>query len=120
MILINEITEPTAYVDQLVTAVSDLLATSIARDIQRISTERFRHRLAQQGFVTSTEELIQAIDQSGYASQVTPDEITLSNSLPDDMMTGGDGGTPEGDPEMDISKMAGDQALNDIKTELPQ
>ena len=99
-----------AYIDELLTAISDLLAAIMARDITRVNTEKLRVKLAKQGYVTSMDELIQAIDQSGYASSVDANEVVLSNSLPDDM-------TDEEEP-IDVGQMAGDQALDDIKGNL--
>lgn len=92
------------YVDNLVDVVSDLLAAVMAKGMKKISTDRFRELLTKQGYVTTTEEIIQAVDQSGFASSVDAEYIVPADELPDGM------GQPEDDEDsVDVSDMA-DQA----------
>ena len=105
--LIREVILSEGYFSELITTVQDLLVRVAAKDIKEVSTEKFRKVLAKQGFITTIDELITAIDQSGYASSVVP-----NNQLPDTVSTG------EEEDEVDVAGMAGDQAIADIKSEL--
>lgn len=100
-----------AYKDELISAVQDILALAMSRDIEKISTQKFIKALAKQGYVASTEEVIQAVDQSGFASSVNDTEIVPANQLSGDVDTDVDDGA-------DVSAMAGNQAMKDIKAEL--
>lgn len=100
-----------AYKDELISVVQDILALAMSRDIEKVSTEKFIKALAKQGYVATTEEVIQAVDQSGFASSVNDTEIVPANQLSGDVDT-------EVEPSVDVGKMAGDQALSDIKSEL--
>lgn len=108
--LIRDILLSESYGDELLTAVRDLLTRIMAKDIKKISTDRFRTMLAKQGFVTTTEEVIQAVDASGFASSVNRDEIIPADEMPADMADTDD--TP------DVSDMANGQAMKDVKAEL--
>ena len=57
------------------------------------------------------EQIIQAVDKSGYASSVDDSEIVPKDQLSKDVST-------DDEPSVDVGKMAGDQALSDIKAEL--
>tara|TARA_E500000178_G_C16466839_1_gene506981 strand:+ start:86 stop:415 length:330 start_codon:yes stop_codon:yes gene_type:complete len=109
MLIKEVITE--AYKDDLISAVSDLLALSMSKNLKKISTEKFQTALAKQGFVASIDEIIQAVDQSGFASSVDSTDIVPASELGKDVNT-------EVDPSVDVSKLAGDQAMSDIKAEL--
>lgn len=109
--LINEVIVTESYDDELIAAVRDLLTRFMAKDIKKINTEKFRSILAKQGFVTGTEELIQAIDKSGFASSVDTNQIVPSNQLSTDV------NTAEADPDY-VSDMASGQALADIKADI--
>lgn len=108
--LIRDILISESYAEDLVLAVQDLLSRIMAKDIKKISTDRFQAMLAKEGFVTSIEELVQAVDASGFASSVDSNEIVPASELPSDMT----------DPEqtVDVGDLAGDQALSDIKADL--
>ena len=84
----------------------------MADDAKDIPTEDFQSQLAKHGFVTTTDELIKAINDSGYASSKDKDVIKPKDQLP------GDIDTDEPEPSVDVAKMAGDQAMKDIKAEL--
>tara|TARA_B100001057_G_C22842725_1_gene947745 strand:+ start:2023 stop:2358 length:336 start_codon:yes stop_codon:yes gene_type:complete len=110
--LIREIVTE-GYATDLLTAVQDLLTAYMANDENEdISTEQFQNELAKHGFVTTTDELIKAINDSGYASSIDKDVIRPKDQLPGDVDTEVD------DPSVDVGKMAGDQAMKDIKAEL--
>jgi len=109
MLIRDIITE--SYQDDLLSAVQDLLAVVSSKDIQKISTEKFKNILAKQGFVASTDEIIQAVDMSGFASSVNDVEIIPGDELSGDVDT-------DSEPSVDVGKMAGNQALSDIKSEL--
>ena len=109
--LINEVVVKEAYREELLIAVQDLLTYAMTRDITSISTEKFKKALAKQGYVASIDEIITAVDMSGFASSVNATEIIPSNQLSGDLDT-------EEEPTVDVGAMAGNQALSDIKAEL--
>lgn len=109
--LIREIILSEGYYGELMTAVQDLLSRYMAKDIKEINTEKFKSLLAKQGYVTSTDELIQAVDQSGFASSVDAEKIVPKGELPADMNT-------DAEQSRDVGAMAGDQAMQDIKADL--
>lgn len=99
-----------SYDDKLISAVSDLISIAITKDLKKVSTEKFQEVLAKQGYPASVEEIIQAVDKSGFASSVNKIEIIPNTEL---------GIEPEEkEPTVDVGSMAGDQALSDIKSEL--
>jgi len=112
--LIREVILSEGYFSELITAIQDLLVRMAANDTKEISTENFKALLAKAGYITTTDELINAVDKSGYASSVDRNKIVPSNQLPDTVNTD--------DPEnaVDVGDMAGDQAMQDINAELPQ
>lgn len=94
-------------------AVQDLMAMAMSKDMKKISTVKFQEKLKQQGFIASIEEIIQAVDRSGYANSVDKTIIVPKDEL-------GDMSSSESEPEdqVDVSAMAGDQAMSDIKADL--
>lgn len=98
------------YVDELVDAVGDLLAAVMAKGMKKISTERFQQLLAKQGYVTTVEEIIQAVDQSGFASSVNADHIVPADELPD-----GIGTDDDQEDSVDVSDMADQAASQAVK-----
>ena len=111
--LIREVVLNEGYFNELIVTVQDMLIKMASTGAKEISTEKFKRILAKQGYITSTQELIQAVDQSGYASSVDKDKIVPLSELPADMDT-------EAEPTVDVGDLAGDQAMQDINTELPQ
>jgi len=109
--LINEVVVKESYADDLVKMVQDILVLLDSKKVKTIPTEKFKSLLAKQGYVVTTNELRQAVEQSGYANSVNDDEINIG-SLPDDVNL--DSIPP------DVSAMAGSQAMQDINAELPQ
>ena len=63
------------YQADILTAVQDLLTNHMADDAKKIPTEQFQSELSKQGFVTTTDELIKAVNDSGYASSIDKDFI---------------------------------------------
>ena len=108
---IREVVLQEAYVDNLVVQVQDLLSQMMTQDVDEISTERFRTILAKQGYTTSLEELIQAVNDSGFASSVDGNKIVPADELSGDVDT-------DAEPTVDVSAMAGNQAMSDIKADL--
>ena len=99
-----------SYDDKLISAVSDVLAIAMAKDLKKVSMEKFAKVLAKQGFPASVEEIIQAVDQSGFASSVDKIEIVPKSELGID--------TTDEEPTVDVGNMASNQAMSDIKSEL--
>jgi len=111
--LISEVILKEGYFSDLIVAVQDLLVRIQVDDKKEIPTEEFKSLLANNGYVVSTDELIQAVDQSGFASSVDREKIVPKDELPADVET-------DAEPNVDVGAMAGDQAMQDIKAELPQ
>ena len=99
-----------SYDDKLISAVSDLIAIAMTKDIKKISMKKFEQVLAKQGYPASVDEIIQAVDQSGFASSVNKVEIVPSSELGIDV--------DDQEPSVDVGGMAGDQAMSDIKSEI--
>lgn len=106
---IDEVILTESYFDELMVAVQDLLSNLSAHDHEQITTEKFKQLLSRQGFVTSTDELIQAIDASGFATSVDDTEIKLGG-LPDEMS--------DIDNTVDVGSVAGSQAMKAIKADI--
>jgi hypothetical protein len=109
--LIREIVLSEGYYGELIIAVQDLLTRYMSKDIKEINTEKFKTLLAKQGFVTTTDELIQAVDKSGFASSVDSQTIVPKGELPNDMNT-------DAEQTTDVGKLAGNQAMKDVKADL--
>ena len=113
--LISEVTgsETSGSGNELIIAVQDLLSRYIADDGPAdIPTETFQAELeANTGLVLNTGTLIKAINDSGYASSVDANTIRANDELSAEVDT---------DPEdtVDVGKMAGNQAMKDIKADL--
>ncbi len=103
------------YFSDLILTVQDLLTKVGAKGETDIPTEQFRALLAKQGFVTTTDELIAAIDKSGHASSVNREVIKTKNQLPDEVST--DGGEEAADTVSDLAQGAASTAMN---TEIAQ
>lgn len=99
-----------SYDDELISKVGDLIAIAITTGTKKISTDKFQEVLAKQGFPISIEEIIQAVDKSGFASSVNKIEIIPNTELGIELN--------KEEPTVDVGSMAGDQALSDIKSEL--
>jgi hypothetical protein len=107
--LIREIVLAENYYSDLIVAVQDLLTRYMSKGIKEIKTEKFRQLLAKQGYVTTVDEIIQAVDQSGFAVSVNADTIVPQGELPADMTD---------DNDTDVGDMAGNQAMKDVKADL--
>jgi len=104
------------YFDDLKIAIQDRLAQAVGGDIPQIPTETFRKFLADDGFLLSIDELINALNDMDIVQSVDKDVITPKGNIPNDMAE------PEGEeePEVDVGDMAGDQAMSAVKDQLPQ
>ena len=111
--LIRDIILAESYTGELIDAVKRLLVQVMSDNIESVPTDKFKRMLAKQGFIVSTEELITAVDASGFASSVDRTQIVPKSELPADMDTGAE-------TTLDVGDMAGDQAMADINAELPQ
>lgn len=99
-----------SYDDKLISAVSDLLAIAMTKDLKKISMKKFEEVLAKQGYPASVDEIIQAVDKSGFASSVNKIEIIPNTELGLDK--------DNNEPTVDVGNMASNQAMSDIKSEL--
>ena len=99
-----------SYYNDLIVAVQDLLVRVMNKGLTEISTDRFKSLLAKQGYVTTTDELIAAVNDTGFVTSVDREKIVPKGELPDDMMNA--------EPAVDVGNMAGNQAMKDIKADL--
>lgn len=111
--LIRDIVLFESYIDELIDAVKSLLIAFMSDETKEIPTDKFKQMLAKQGYVMTTDEIIAAVDQSGFASSVDSVKIVPKSELPADTGT-------EAEPTVDVGAMAGNQAMADINAELPQ
>lgn len=98
------------YFSDLIVTVQDLLLIAISRGETDIPTEDFKRRLAREGFRITTDQLVQAVDQSNFATSVNRDKIVPKSQLPDELKAAG----PE-DSEVKVDQMAQRQAAKDLK-----
>lgn len=104
--------------EDLVAAVQDILSMAMADDITKIPTVTVQDILRRSGYNVSTDELILALDQSGFTSSQDKKMITTKDEIPPDVVQSDydarepDDGTDSG---VDVEKMASDQAMKDIK-----
>lgn len=91
---------------ELLGAIQDLLARAMAKGIKEIDMEKFKIALAKQGPVADIDEIVIAVDKTGeWVADISKEKIVPKNSS---------AALDKPEPK-DISKMAGDQALSDIK-----
>jgi len=97
----------------LLAKVQDILTVAMSRDIKKISTKKFLKILSANGYSDlSMDQLKLAVNTSGFANSIDDDVIVPKDELGADIDTG------EEDPSVDVGAMAGDQAMQDIKSEL--
>ena len=103
--------------DELVQAVSDIMSMAMADDIGKVPTATVQDMLRKSGYNVSTDELILALDQSGFTSSQDKKLITTKDEIPPDVAQSDYDASPENpDTGVDVDKMAGDQAMKDIKS----
>jgi hypothetical protein len=97
----------------LLAKVQDIITVAMSRDIKKISTKKFLKILDANGYTDLTlDQLKLAVDKSGFSNSIDDDVIVPKDEL------GADIDTDEQEPTVDVSQMAGNQALSDIKAEL--
>ncbi len=102
--------------DDLVSAVSDIMSMAMADDIGKMPTATVQDMLRKSGYNVSTDELILALDQSGFTSSQDKKIITTKDEIPPEATQSDYDASPETpDTGVDVDKMAGDQAMKDIK-----
>ena len=102
--------------DELVNAVSDIMSMAMADDIGKVPTATIQDMLRKSGYNVSTDELILALDQTGFTSSQDKKMITTKDEIPPDVAQSDYDASPENpDTGVDVDKMAGDQAMKDIK-----
>jgi hypothetical protein len=99
-----------SYYDDLISAVQDILLVAIRKGVKEISTEKFMNRLARDGFVITTNQLIQAVDQSDFAERVDKDKIIPKGQI----SPTGSSQTAKQDSEKTVKDMAQSQARSDV------
>ena len=103
--------------DELVNAVSDIMSMAMADDIGKVPTATVQDMLRKSGYNVSTDELILALDQSGFTSSQDKKIITTKDEIPPEVQQSDYDASPENpDTGVDVDKMAGDQAMKDIKS----
>ena len=102
--------------DELVSAVQDIMSMAMADDIGKVPTATVQDMLRKSGYNVSTDELILALDQSGFTSSQDKRMITTKDEIPPDVTQSDYDASPDTpDTGVDVDKMAGDQAMKDIK-----
>ena len=102
--------------DELVSAVQDIMSMAMADDIGKVPTATVQDMLRKSGYNVSTDELILALDQSGFTSSQDKKMITTKDEIPPDVTQSDYDASPDNpDTGVDVDKMAGDQAMKDIK-----
>lgn len=91
-------------------AIGDLLSSEVMTrmDAKSIPTELFQDLLAKQGHLIDIDTLVKKVRDSGFASSADSEKIVPADELSGDVDT-------DAEPTVDVGKMAGDQALSDIK-----
>ena len=103
--------------EDLVSAVQDIMSMAMADDITKIPTRTVQDMLRRSGYNVSTDELILALDQSGFTSSQDKKIVTTKDEIPPDVQQSDYDASPENpDTGVDVNKMAGDQAMKDIKS----
>ena len=104
--------------EDLVSAVSDIMTMAMADDVTKVPTRMVQDMLRRSGYNVSTDELILALDKSGFTSSQDKQMITTKDELPPDVAQSDyDAREPDDstDNGVDVDKMAGDKAMKDIK-----
>ena len=103
--------------EDLVSAVQDIMSMAMADDIGKVPTATVQDMLRKSGYNVSTDELILALDQSGFTSSQDKKIITTKDEIPPDVAQSDYDASPENpDTGVDVDQMAGDQAMKDIKS----
>lgn len=102
--------------EDLVSAVSDIMSMAMADDVTKVPTRTVQDMLRRSGYNVSTDELILALDKSGFTSSQDKKIITTKDEIPPDVQQSDYDASPDTpDTGVDVDKMAGDQAMKDIK-----
>lgn len=112
--LINEVIQKVneSYYEDLIVAIQDELSKGEVQQNGEMDTEELQMRLSQLNFDLDIEDLIKAVEDSGFASSQDRDVIKLKGELPADINTDVE------DPSDRVGDLAGNQAMKDIKAEL--
>jgi len=110
---INEVMLFELYFDDLKGAILDRLAQALGKNVNEISTEKFRKALASDGFLLSVDELVNSLNDMGVVQSADENSIVPKGKIANDTAE------PE-EPEVDVAQMAGDQAISAVKDEIPQ
>ena len=104
--------------DELVNAVSDIMSMAMADDIGKIPTATVQDMLRKSGYNVSTDELILALDQSGFTSSQDTKIITTKDEIPPEVAQSDYDASPDEMPDngVDVGDMAGSQAMKDVKS----
>ena len=104
--------------DELVNAVADIMSMAMADDIGKVPTATVQDMLRKSGYNVSTDELILALDQSGFTSSQDKKMITTKDEIPPEVAQSDYDASPDEMPDngVDVGDMAGSQAMKDIKS----
>ena len=110
--LINEVVLSESYFNDLIVSIQDILVNLKRAGKEEVPMEEFRSMLSKGGMIATVEEIIDAVDQTNMASNVSSTSITIKPNMPADMKG-------DEEPGTDVGAMAQDQATADINAELP-
>ena len=104
--------------EDLVSAVSDIITMAMADDVTKVPTRMVQDMIRRSGYNVSMDELIMALDQSGFTSSQDKTMITTMDEIPPEISKNNSdarSSDTDNDTGVDVEKIAGDQAMNDIK-----
>ncbi len=104
--------------EDLVSAVSDIITMAMADDVTKVPTRMVQDMLRRSGYNVSMDELIMALDQSGFTSSQDKTMITTKDEIPPEISQNNYDARSsdlDNDTGVDVEKIAGDQAMKDIK-----
>jgi hypothetical protein len=101
--------------EDIVQAVGDILSVMMANEHDKISTRQLQSLLRMEGHNLSTEQLIMAAEQSGYASSQDRGFIVPKSEMPAEVGDMAAAGEYDQDVVGDLAKS---QAMSDIDSDL--
>lgn len=104
--------------DEVTDVVRDMLSVIMANDHERISTKQLQALLQLEGYSLSIDQIIMAVDQSGYASSVDKDYVVPADELPDELQQDAQDAEQLDDLDDIVGDLAQGQATQDIESEL--
>jgi|SRR6056300_1229995 len=116
MLIKEVILSEDTFADEISDTLKRILIKYTSDDVEEIPTEDVLSLLSKQGYVVSSDYLLTLLntdEMQGFLSSADKETIIPNTELPADIDT-------SMEVPVDVGAMAGDQAMQDINTELPQ